>query len=651
MRDDPERTIPLTQAGLNLIQQALSIYDRDLRLAVCNRRFREMFDLPEALVTPGAHFADTIRYLAERGDYGDVGPIEAFVRARVEQARAFEPHYMERTRANGATISVEGSPLPQGGWVTVYTDITAIRRQEELLRSRSEELSERLVAYSEELARSNRRLAATINALEEAKRELTEIEARTRMTTEMMPAHIAHLDLAERYTYSNRRLSSVIPNRPQDIHGLTARAALGEAVYAQVKPYIDRAYGGESSVFEFTDEDSGRRIRGAFTPDPGPGRGGGGGGGAVNGIYILSMDVTEEAQARTALGQSHKRELAAQLTSGLAHDFSNLLTIILGLQSQLERMPGLPDPAREIVETTRAAALRGGRLLDRLAGISGPRDLSPAPTDLAAFLAEIRSLAAPSLPVGVTLAVAVEGLAQPVLLDTGSLQDALVNIILNARDAIGAGPGRIALRARPVRDTWIEIELSDTGPGFTDEALEKALNPFYSTKGGEGSGLGLSMVYDSTRLAGGQVKLANRPEGGASVTLRLPLRPVAARPEPRLVLLVEDSPEIRLSVRGMLREMGHSVLEAESAEEALALSDVPGIDAVLTDITLAGARSGLDLAQALARRGGGAPALYLMTSLPPGDTTRQAAARRFPLIAKPFSGAELAAFLAMERAA
>ncbi|MGB8624489.1 MAG: PAS-domain containing protein, partial [Paracoccaceae bacterium] len=171
----------MTEAGLNLIQQALSIYDGDLRLAVCNRMFREMFDLPEALVTPGARFEDTIQFLVERGEYGPVDDAEAAVRERVEQARAFEPHYMERTRSNGRTISVEGSPLPQGGWVTVYTDITGIKRQEELLRTRSEVLSDQLLAHAEQLAQTNRELAATNAALEEAKRQLTEMEARTRM--------------------------------------------------------------------------------------------------------------------------------------------------------------------------------------------------------------------------------------------------------------------------------------------------------------------------------------------------------------------------------------------------------------------------------------------------------------------------------------
>ncbi|HID66750.1 MAG TPA: hybrid sensor histidine kinase/response regulator, partial [Roseibacterium sp.] len=149
-----------TRAGLNLIQQALSIYDADLRLAVCNRPFQEMFSLPEHLVTPGARFDETIQYLATSGEYGQVDDPDDFVRIRVEQARAFKPHYMERTRANGRTISVEGSPLPDGGWVTVYTDISSAKRQEALLRARSVELSDQVLTYGEELALTNRHLAA-----------------------------------------------------------------------------------------------------------------------------------------------------------------------------------------------------------------------------------------------------------------------------------------------------------------------------------------------------------------------------------------------------------------------------------------------------------------------------------------------------------
>ncbi len=627
----------LTQAGLNLIQQGLSIYDSDLNLVAVNRRFQEMFDLPDALVAPGTPFSRTIRFLVDRGEYGPVDDPEAYTRARVDQALAFEPHYLERTRANGRVISVEGSPLPQGGWVAVYTDITGIKRQEALLRARSEELSEQVLAYTEELAQANRALAATNAALEEASRQLTEMESRTRLTTEMMPAHIARLDRDLCYTFSNRKLGAVIAGRPDNIVGLHAREALGAEAYRRILPSLEAALGGEASVIEFTHEETGRRIRVAFTPDQE-------GTGPVRGVYVLSMDITEEAQAREALNQTRRREMAAQLTSGLAHDFSNLLTIILGLQARLMQM-GLPGPARELVSATTAAARRGGVLLDRIASVTGKREILPEPTDLATFFGDVATMASPSLPPDVDLEVRVSGLPDPVLLDPGTLQDMVLNLILNARDALGAGPGRITLTARPVRETWLEIIVSDTGPGFAPEALEHALEPFFTTKGGEGSGLGLSMVYDQIKLAGGRITLANRKQGGAQVTLRLPLRAAPAQPASELVLLVEDTDEIRENTREMLIGLGHQVIEATSAEEALFLAGIDGIGLVLSDINLGGSMSGADLLAQLRRDGLRVPAC-LMTSLPPTDPRRAHAV--FPLIPKPFTQAELAAFLARE---
>ena len=640
MAIDKALTSSLTKAGLNLIQQALSIYDSELRLAVSNNRFREMFDLPPSLVSAGARFDDTIRYLVDRGDYGEVEDPASFVQARVDQALAFEPHYVERTRANGQVISVEGSPLPQGGWVTVYTDITAIRTQERLLRGRSEELSDQLLTHAERLSQTNRELAATIIALEEAKRQLTDMEARTRMTTEMMPAHIAHVDLDGHYTFSNRRLSTVLPGRPSNILGLHISDALGADAYGHIAPYLARAYQGEASVFEFTHEDSSRRIRTAFTPDMHPQETT-----EIDGVYILSMDVTEEAQARAALTQTHKRELAAQLTSGLAHDFANLLTIILGTQSRLLRME-LPEDAQALIGATQSAARRGGTLLDRIAQMSGHRETRPVATDIPAFLQELELLARPTIPDTITLDLVHSGFGAPLLLDPGFLQDSLLNLLLNARDAIGAATGRITLAAHPLRDTWVEISVTDTGPGFSEKALGHALDPFFTTKGEEGSGLGLSMVYDMTKSSGGHVKLGNT-KSGARVTLRLPLRETTAESPPRLVLLVEDSPDIRASVREMLIRMGHSVVEAASAEEGEVLAGVSGIDLILSDISLAGAMNGPEMLDRLREDGLGAPA-YLMTSLPPAAPDRRAAEEHFPLISKPFTQQELAAFLQME---
>ncbi|MDG3041296.1 PAS-domain containing protein [Roseicyclus marinus] len=632
----------LTRAGLNLIQQALSIYDADLRLAVCNRPFQTMFGLPERLVTPGAPFEDTIRYLVETGEYGEIDDIDTFIGTRVEQARAFQPHYMERRRANGRMISVEGSPLPEGGWVTVYTDITAIKRQEELLRARSEELSEKVLTYTEELAATNRALEATIAQLEEAKAELTEMEARTRLTTEMTPAHIARVDRDGVYTYTNRRLSSLLPGRQSDIVGLTFEQALGMHTALRLRPHLTRALAGEASVLEFTETDSGRRIRTAFTPDQT------GAGDPITGVYLLSTDLTEETQAKAALAQTHKRELAAQLTSGLAHDFANLLTIILGLQGRLDRL-ALPDGARELTGATRAAARRGGDLLNKIARMTGPHDPREAPTRLADFLATLAPLARATLPHEIDLTLTNNVAAPALMLDTGGLQDSLLNLVLNARDAIGPHPGQIAIRLAAVQDTWLDITVTDTGPGFSPAALARALDPFFTTKGDAGSGLGLSMVYDQTKLAGGQLKLENRPQGGAAVTLRLPLRPAEAEARPLLILLVEDTPEIRAQVRDALTDLGHQVIEAATADEGLALSDIPGIDWVLSDIRL-GAGDGVDLLSRIAAR---APALRLalMTSLPATDPRRATGALRWPVLQKPVDGSMLQALFLQEAAA
>ncbi|TVP73700.1 MAG: response regulator [Rhodobacteraceae bacterium] len=633
--------IKLMSAGLNMIQQALSIFDRDLRLSVSNRRYQTMFDLPDCLAQPGAEFEDTIRYLVTRGEYGAVEDIEDAVRIRVEAARAFVPHYMERERANGRWISVEGAPLPQGGWVTVYTDITEVKLQERLLQAHSEELSGALIAHAERLAQTNRELAASNAALEEAKRELTEMEARTRLTTEMMPAHIARLDCELRYTFSNRRLSSVFPGLPQNIVGLPARDALG-TVFPTIRPWLENALAGQASVHEFTHEDSGRRIRLALTPDrmdDGP----------INGIYVMSMDVTEEAQARAALAQTRKRELAAQLSSGLAHDFGNLLTIILGLQGQLARRGDLPEDVAQSVQSTIAAARRGGVLLERIAAISGTRALRPQPTDLHALLLDLQQMARPTLPENVALLIDLPETLPLLALDQGILQDSLLNLILNARDALADTGGTITLRAQVYGDTWLDLIVSDTGTGFSPEALDKALNPFFTTKGAAGSGLGLAMVYDQITLSGGRVRLANRASGGAEVTLRLPFRHVDALPgtEPVLVLLVEDTDTIRESVRDMLCDLGHSVIEAASHDEALSLLDLAGLSLVLSDINLAGVGSGLDLLRACRARG--MARLHLMTALPPSDPLHMAARTEFPVLPKPFTLADLR--LALEHAA
>lgn len=609
LRDD------FTRSGLNLIGQALSIFDADLRLAVSNHQYKAMFDLPDELTLPGSLFEDTIDFLVRRGEYGPQDDPEAAVRYRVEQARTFQPHYFERERPDGRWIAVEGAPLAQGGWIAVYTDITETKRQEALLRARSEELSEQVLEHAERLASANRELAASNAALQEAQRVLTRTEARTRQVTEMVPAHIAHLDTNYRYTFSNRQLPLVFPGSPANVIGLTVEQTLGAATFTTLRHWLERAMAGEPQVLEITHKPSGRRIRIALTPDR-----------VGQGVYVLSTDVSAEVQAREALSHASKRNLAAQLTSGMAHDFGNLLTIILGLQGRLTSA-NLPPDAVEDVHATLAAARRGAALLGKLSQISGQREMSLQPVNLPALLHDVVTLARPSLDDGIELQLTVHLPHHDILLDPDSLQDSLFNLILNANAAM-LESGAIELTAQ-ISGAWLEITVEDTGPGFSDDALLRATEPFFSTKAGQGSGLGLSMVYDQTKLLGGTMRLSNTDKG-ACVTLRLPKREALRQ----MILLVEDDNLIRADIRNQLIGLGHIVIEAASLSEAMAMTDLPGLTLILSDIQLGdGLGSELNMT--------GLP-LILMTSLPASDPLRRQAGI---VLTKPFTLSQLATAL------
>jgi signal transduction histidine kinase/CheY-like chemotaxis protein len=623
----------MTRAGLNLIQQALTIYDAKLRLVLSNRRFQEMFDLPAHLHKPGAAFSDCILHLALRGDYGQLSDIDSFVKERVEKAKSFTPHYMERVRANGQVISVEGTPLPHGGWVAVYTDITQIKRQEDMLRARSEELSGQLTAYSQELTTTNRKLASTISILEQSQQDLREVEARTRLTTEMMPAHIAHVGPDRRYTYSNKRLNLVMPGRPANIINRHIAEALGAQTYSLIEPHLNNALDGKSSVFEFTDELSSRRIRTAFTPDTSDPN-------QVSGVYVLSMDVTEEAQARATLQQQSKREMASHLTSGLAHDFSNLLTIIMGAQGRLSKFD-LPPDARQLVDATLNAATRGGALLNSIADMVGNRAPHPQAITMKDVFDQLAPLAYSALDAQHNLILKPPKTDKQWLLDAGQLMDALLNLILNARDAIGQS-GTITLAAKIVKDTWIEFVVTDTGQGFSTNALQHAFDPFFTTKGENGTGLGLSMVYDVAKMNGGSLVLQNGFRG-ARVTLRLPARQAIAQRPPGMALLVEDQTDLRDVFRNYLIGMGYSVIEASDAGEARALlGELSEITLILTDLQLKGEETGVDLISSLSDE---KPLVLFMSSLPTTHPLVISAQRMAPVLAKPFEIGDLRATL------
>ena len=610
-------------SGLNLIKQAISLHDEDLRLVASNRRFQQMFSLPDALVAPGAEFRDIVTYLTQKGEYGRVDDIAEFVDEKVQLAFTFEPHYFERTRSNGTSISVEGSPFQQGGWISVYTDITEAKRQEDFFRSHAETLSEELLKRSEDLARTNRTLSATVNALEVAKQEVTDSREHLALMNTMAPGHIAHVNASGVYTHSNGNLPTILPVGKKDVVGQSFEDVLGASVWARVAPQFARVLQGEQTTSEIRDEASGRFVRLAMTPDVAADD-------TVQGAYILTVDVTDEVSARAALAHARRKELVTQLTSGMAHDFANLLTIILGQQAKLDELATVHPVLADVSATINSAAKRGGELIESLSRIDAHRSLNPIAVTVGDFIADVRQLARAAVPEETDLTIETDLPDPRLTFDPGFAQDAILNLVLNAAEAQG-GPATVSVMMHRAADGMLEVAVTDNGPGFSEDALANALAPFYSTKSGKiGRGLGLTTAFDFAKSSGGTMRLANRASGGARVTLRIPYTP-ARRSKAGLVLLVDDTLDVRQTMRSFLRRAGHAVVEAASVDEALKLLSLEGLTHIVTDLAI-GDGSGLEVA---AQAPSGVP-LLIVTGLPAADPLRQQAEAAHSVLSKPF---------------
>jgi len=628
----------MTASGLNLITQAISIYDQDLQLVLANRRFRTLFNLPVEFATAGADFSETLRHLSIMGEYGPIEDVDAFVAEKVELARAFEPHYFERTRANNTTISVEGNPLGQGGWISVYTDITEIKRQEEFFHSHAKGLSEELGQRTEDLFQTNRAMAATVRALEAAKQELTANQEQLALLNTMTPAHIAHVNAQGVYTHSNGRLHTILPGQKSDIVGRHFEAVLGVAIWSKVLPPFESVLQGESSVTQFRDEDSGRFIRLAMSPDIQPD-------GQVTGAYILSTDVTEEVSSRNALAHARRRELASQLTSGMAHDFSNLLTIIMGQQARLQDAAGDDPVLNDISATIKSAAMRGADLIKSLSLIESQRVIDPVSVEVTTYFDNVQQLARAAIHESMQLRFSVQIPDERLIFDPGFAQDAILNLVLNASEACNSFTDNVVshsstdektsciqVEVLKTKSNQLEILVDDDGPGFSEDALANALAPFYSTKGGKiGRGMGLTAAFDFAKSCGGTVRLRNREQGGASVSLTIPYQ-VVRTTSPGLVLLVDDDDDVRHSILSYLRRAGHAVVEAATVAEAAQLMSLEGLTHVVTDLDIGRTGTGLDVAALVPT----SLPLMIITGLPKSDELRQRAEQSYTVLSKPF---------------
>ena len=346
-----------------------------------------------------------------------------------------------------------------------------------------------------------------------------------------------------------------------------------------------------------------------------------------DGTVVIAADVTERRRAAEALAEraaqlerSQKMEVVGRLAGGVAHDFNNLLTIILASCQILKRRAGGDPELGTYVLNIQTASQRGAALIRRLLAFSRPRSLDPRPVDARAVLREIEKLV--RIVVGEHVEVAIETCGEPcvVVADRGQLEQVLLNLALNGRDAMPTG-GNLTLRARTDGDR-VALAVTDTGVGMTAEVRERVFEPFFTTKI-HGTGLGLATCYQVARALDGEITVESEVDRGTTFTLWLPrftgdveIADVSAAlpvvPPADTVLLVEDEPAVRNLVQIILAEAGYHVIVATTPQEALALGSAPGVhvDLLLTDVVMP-SMSGPQLATELLRRAPEVEVLYM----------------------------------------
>ncbi len=367
--------------------------------------------------------------------------------------------------------------------------------------------------------------------------------------------------------------------------------------------------------------------------------------GTLIGFAKITRDFTERhqamlalEQARAALAQAQKMETVGQLTGGVAHDFNNLLTAIMGGADLLRRRLGeLDDTSHRVLTGITDAAQRGAALVQRLLAFSRKQALRPEVTDANRLLAGMSELLRHTLGEQIRIETVLAGGLWHIFVDRNQLENAILNLAVNARHAMPEG-GRLTLEtgntmldeayaaANPesAAGQFVLIAVSDTGSGMPAEVRQRAFEPFFTTKAeGVGTGLGLSQVYGFVRQSGGHVKIYSEPGSGTTVKIYLPRRIAAeaAAPDSTLhyadapggtatVLVVEDHEEVRSYAAGALAHLGYRVLQAADAATGLAmLAAHPEIALLFTDVGLPG-MNGRALADAARRQRPGIRVLY-----------------------------------------
>jgi PAS domain S-box-containing protein len=514
---------------------------------------------------------------------------------------------------------------------------------------------------------------------------LRESEARLRLVTDEIPALIAYFDHDQRVVFANRAYAEWA-GIPQDkIIGRHIRDVIGLELYESTAGNRNKAYTGEM----VSNEGRGTSPQGKsfyFRSTRIPRFDGEGG---VLGYYFVMDDLTEHVDQEEQLRQAQKMDAVGQLTGGVAHEFNNLLLVIVGnLEVLLDQTT--EAPLRLTATAALDSAMRGSELTRQLLAFSRKQTLDVKSVDANKLVLGISDMLQSVLGETISIETDLGDDVWPVLSDAGQIESALLNLTLNARDAMPGG-GVITIttanqggRVPPGNSfgddigndigegsgDFVMIDVSDTGDGMTADVLDRAMDPFFTTKDvGSGTGLGLSIVFGFVEQSNGSVEIESEPGKGTHVKMYLPRAlvdavelPVAAGPDSPPpaplelveggefkgnVLVVEDDPMVRTAVAQMLGDLGCHVIEAEDGETAVALlAECPEIDLLFTDVVLPMGISGIDIANDARRRfpklkilmSSGYPKKGVKEALPEGDG--------FWFLEKPYRAQDLSRTLA-----
>jgi two-component system NtrC family sensor kinase len=375
----------------------------------------------------------------------------------------------------------------------------------------------------------------------------------------------------------------------------------------------------------------------------------------------LHDEAERREAAEVALRQAQRLEAIGQLTGGVAHDFNNLLTIISGSVDRLRRdLSG--EKQTRLLDMIATATNRGESLTRQLLAFSRRQTLSPTVIDLRQRLPELKEMLSRSLRGDISIDVVVPDQPCAIKIDPSELELALLNLAVNARDAMPKG-GSLTITAKPVvlkgkaveeqlRGEFVAIRVTDNGTGIPPDVLPHVFEPFFTTKEvGKGTGLGLSQVYGFAKQSGGTATVSSSVGRGTAITLYLPrthespavpVAPAEPEAEPQragTALVVEDSPEVAEVATAYLEQLGYSVKQVNNAHEALEfLGNDPGVDLVFSDILMPGEMTGLDLGHAIRRL---YPEMPVLLTTGYSTSAQEAVREGFVVLRKPFDVAAL----------